>query len=188
MQNDIFREEAVNSYWAQRSEEVLPPLVQPRTFLLLWLMVIVVVALLGLTLTIQLPVYGQGIAFIDTGTTAESPATDSSDKTALTVLLPDVNPQELRTSQAIYLISRSGVRHEATVTDIRQTAADTDDLRNIVGDSLPARLLPASAAVLAIRVDLPESTTESDLFGTVYQAEAEVGSQRMVQVLIESLR
>ncbi|WP_096588056.1 hypothetical protein [Calothrix sp. NIES-2098] len=172
----IFREDAVRRYLEGREKSILPRLVSPRTFIYLWFML----GLLGMSSIIawltKVPVYASGTAVVvrwkDKKVTPEG-----------IVVAAFFEPQQIanlpKTKKLFLNFADRGARTAAIIAvEPEIVSPDTIQKRFAI-----AQITGPSAIAIAQLEPIDKNLPAAAYLGSVGDAQAEVGSQRLISLL-----
>lgn len=178
----IFRADAMKWYLQAQEETVLPKNISPRTFLCLWILIGLLLLSLLLAWFATVPVYTSGPAIVaDLGDTSQG----IPNQIALVAFFPAEDHGRLRTGQTL-LVHLDRVRECSK----QKIVAVEEDIHS--PDMALNRFARGSNAALAIRrpvsvalahFDPPSTDPASTFIGSVYRADIEVGSQRVITLI-----
>jgi hypothetical protein len=180
-QRSIFREDAVKRYLQGREETVFPRLVSPRSIVFLWVLFALLLAAGVIAWWTEVPVYASGPAVaVGEGLGA------AASHVAVVAFLPQESLSRLHAGQRLFLkTGASNDRRALSVRAVDETiySPDAAQARFRLSGGAAATLRAPTAAV---RAELPldaQALPASQYRGTVYQADVEVGSRRIISLL-----
>jgi len=174
----LFRKGAVERYVQGREAAVLPRFVLPRTLVFLWLLFALLIGSGCVAWSTRVPVFDTGPAIV-----AKSPGDDD---VILVALFPPNRLPQLKVGEAISLTSNTDegrVRQPITavMSDVLSPTAVIQRFDLSMG---VAAHIKQPAAVAMARFRPPTSALDASTYlGSVYQAEVEVGSRRVISLL-----
>lgn len=173
----IFRPEAARRYAQGQATAVLPRLIAPPTFALLWIVLATLALGLLASWFVKIPIFASGTAVIVQDQAAGAEAY------LLVAFLPAGNLPDLTVDQTIFWQAPDGERTVQTVTAVSPTAIS------------PAKIFEAYPASVATTVSQPSvvltTTLETavlgsrpaSLHGALYPVEIQIGSRRILSLL-----
>jgi hypothetical protein len=179
----IFRADAIQRYAQSREESVLPRFVSPPVFICLWILLGLLVAGGFIAWFAQVPVYASGPAIVVDG---KGKTQSIGDDALIVTFVPPENLPRLRVGQTLFLNlppagEHVGVSIMAVEPEISSPAAARRRFALSPG-AAQAITQPSAVAIArweSVREDLPASA----YVGSVYRADIEVGSRRVVSLL-----
>jgi hypothetical protein len=182
-QRSIFRADAVRRYIEGREEAILPRFVSPRTFLFLWFLLGLFLASGFAAWLTEVPVYASGPAVLVDGRTG---GLSHPDELVLVAFLPPQTLSHLRVGQALWL-QRDSARERFRQPILAVNPEISSPARAQKQFGLPpgaAQAITQPAAVAVARWQpLHEGLPSSAYIGSVYRADLEVGSRRVISLL-----
>jgi hypothetical protein len=175
----IFRPQALRRYTERSVEPVFPQLAPPRSFAMLWVLLVGLASFGGLALLCTLPVYVRGVATLSTS------IRDQQGRAIAAVFVQDDQLCRLRIGQRVlFKAGSSGAAVSARIVSIypgalaQQLADDTLDQ-----PASAAPTLAGSEAVALAELD-PASTLDNarTRFPGRCEATVEVGSRRVISL------
>ena len=174
----LFRTSAVERYLQNREAAVLPRLVHPRTLAFLWLLFVFLMAAGWIAWSTHLPIFDSGSAIV-----TKSP---KSKEIIFVALFSPNYLSRLKVGETIFLTTDGAdERTKQTITAVeRNVLSPTVIVRQFDMGLSAAANIGQPAAVVTARFEPPTNTLDlSSYLGSVYQAEVEVGSRRVVSLL-----
>lgn len=179
----IFRANAVRRYLEGREEAVLPRFVSPRVFLFLWVLFVLFLAGGFAAWSAQVPEYASGCAVVVDGKTRALPVRGAF---AVVVFLPPQHLSRLHVGQMLHLTAGpSGERIRKPIVAVDPEISSPQGVEKRFGlraGAAQAIRQPAAVAMARwqpVSEDLPPSA----YVGSVYRADVEVGSRRVISFL-----
>jgi len=180
----IFRPAAVRHYARSQAETVPPRFVSPRTFLILWILLTLLMVSSLSAWFARVPVYASTLAITVR-------VTGTSDGVDLAVLVPPDLVGRLRVGQSLLLDAggRQGTPASGypkrRIIALDRTVRSPEALRRRFGlQSTAALTVTRPAAIAFARLGpLPDRTPASRYFGSIYQVDVEVGSTRVLALV-----
>lgn len=176
-QSSIFRQRALEQYEKGRETAVLPRLVQPRFFIVLWTVLILVIVGLSFSWFWSVPVYASGMAVV----------TDAEPENGLqlTVFFPATNEQPFYSVRQLFVQLENSQRIPVTVENISAEVLSPAAIQaRFAGNTVVHRLVTQPAAVIEVNWETAVSDLPPDLYaGAVFPAQIEIGSVRIIQLL-----
>jgi hypothetical protein len=181
-QRSIFREEAVRRYLHGRDESVFPRFVSPRSIAFLWVLLALLAAGGGIAWWAKVPVYASGPAVA-----LEGPVVPPGiDEVAVVAFLPKETLPRLEEGQRLFLkAEESGDRRKIFVREVDPRIYSPNAAQRrfrLVGGAAAAVTSPTVAVRGALRLKGTDLTPQM-VAGTVYKADVEVGSRRVISLL-----
>lgn len=190
-QRSIFRVEAIRRYAQGADEAVLPQFTSPRTIRLLWVMIGLLLAGGLLLWLMRIPIYASAVA-VPMSTEYSSyviPVVSTSaanNQKLVAIFLPSSNLSRLRVGQRVFWnFSNTGQRVSRFIVDVQTEVISPDSLRQNFGLRGQAALEFSEPVVVAF-VNLepvPGDLPASAYAGSMYQADVEVGTRRVITLL-----
>ena len=175
----IFRDEALQRNAQGPDQVVLPKLIQPRTFLCLWLLLGLLAAAAALVITAEVPQYASGTAVV-----AESNGT-----VELVLLLPAERHGQLRVGQTVWVRWMAGREPARTrITQIEPQLQSPAEVRERFGLSSET-VNRAVAVVTADPQGVVDDTAALPLElhrGSIAAADVEIGTRRAIWLLLDA--
>jgi hypothetical protein len=181
-QRAIFRADAVQRYLQGRNETVLPPFVSPRTFLFLWVLLLLLAAGLFLAWLAKVPQYVPGPAVVLAGKGRQLSVRD----VAVLAFLPSDSRSRLRAGQRLWVrFGAAGQRQSLQVVAVEESVLSPEAVERHY--RLPAAAAQAvsrpSVVAIARFSGSPEGLPANAHLGAVYPAQIEVGSSRLIALM-----
>ncbi|HEY0735250.1 MAG TPA: hypothetical protein VGD69_10125 [Herpetosiphonaceae bacterium] len=174
----VFRAEAVRRYMDRQEQAVLPRLIAPRTWLWLWLLAALLVGSAGSAWMAKVPVYMPGRAVV------LEPASSDHMVTALLVLPPDALAQLQRGQPIMVFSDRSRQPITGALIAVEPRIMSPVEIQHrFVLHMRGAQVADQPSAVALARLDLPPDLPAVAYIGSHYQANAAVGSRRVLTFL-----
>ncbi len=179
----IYRSEALRRYMTRHEKQVFPKLIAPRTFLFLW--VIVVLLFIGglCALFADIPIYAPALAVV-VETDAVPPQTTKEVRVVLLLSPEYINKVEanqrvfLRMNGVNDLLSGQISRIEpriASAGDVRSRFALSGNAANRVNDATTVAFIPTGV--------LPGARDAASYVGASGEAQVEIGTRRLISFL-----
>ena len=182
-EKSFFRPSALNRYMGKREVAVMPKLISPRSFYLLWIVVGALLAGTLLALTTTLPVYSKAIAVIVAVNRFHN---DTSGEMAIVVFLPPEDLSRLRPNQRVFIErGRRDQWFNSPIVSVAPRITSPQDAERLFGLSpgVAARINEAKAIAVVEFKGFPNSNFSSaDFTGSVYDAQVETGSSRLISL------
>jgi hypothetical protein len=179
----IFRAEALSHYMERNQKSALPKLVSPRIFLFFWM-------LLGLSLTggaltwfAQIPIYASGVAVI---VDVETTRADKPSETVALIFLPPETLPRLKLGQPVFFkIGDADTRLSRPIREIEPEPLTPNAInqRFALGVGAASKINDARALVIVPIEPVPATRPASTYVGSFYDAQVEIESRRIVQLL-----
>ena len=171
----LYRENALKHYREGRDRDVLPRLVAPSAFLLLWLLLGVLVLFGLLAWSLQIPVYATGSGVLMGG--------DQPDQVRAVIFLPAQHLSSLHPGQRVQLsIGSAHVNEQAPIVSIEPGLLSPQAASQRYGLGSEAGLLVQQPSV-AVIVKLDPQLAPGLSAGTLVQAKIQIGSQPLLALL-----
>lgn len=180
----IFRPEAVRRYTETREQSVLPKFVSPRIMAALWTIVVLLIFSGVAVWLTSMPVYASGLAIVvDT----ENKPVNIEEGTALLVLLPPEAQPALDEGKTILIqVNASSKPLKSEIVAFEKDASKVVNriLEEFDLDNHPAvaKAQPAAVAIVQLE-DMEGNALANDYIGTIFRADIQVGSRRIVSLL-----
>lgn len=178
-----YRQKAFARYVEQRDQDILPRLVAPPVFIFFWTLIGLLIIIIGIALSIQVPVYTHGQALIIAP--SEIDGNQQAAAMALVVFTPD-QLSRLQVGQAVRVyVDAAESPVDTTIATIVPEILSPDEVRSNyqLEDQLAATVRQPS--VLA-QTDVMPPLTLSLYAGSVLPVEVETGSQRLITLFTQS--
>ncbi len=180
----VFRTDAIQRYMEAREKAVLPRFVSPHILLCLWSLLGLLVASGFVAWFAQVPVYASGPAIIvDWKDTTKY----TGDEVLAVAFVPPEKLAYLRLGQPIFLkLGTSGEHSKGMIIAVEPGIRSPNAAQNEFALGAGAALAITQPVAVAIaRVKLPvTSLPPSTYIGSVYPADIEVGSRRVISLLL----
>ena len=177
----IFRPEAVRRHTESRDRAVLPRFVSPRTFLALWLSLALITAMGVTAWFVQVPIYAVGSAVA-----VERPGQQLRGEAIGVVFLPAQFRETLRPGQTVFLdLPGAAARVPRPILEVQPdilSPAAARDRFSLDGAAAGAITAPVVAVFVAL-APFPSGLPASAYTGSIYTAEIEIGSRRLLSLL-----
>lgn len=173
----IYRPTALQHYLQANEQTVLPPLVRPRTFLFLWLLLALLLAAGGLAWLAPIPIRVTGFAVVAQG--------DDGLPTLVGFLPPESQRQLKPGQQALVQVNTTGPHRETRVQTVEAKIMNPHDAQARFGLNQAAATLvrQPTAIILAPLPIVPGNLAADALLGAVYDLEVTTGSRPIVSLL-----
>jgi hypothetical protein len=176
----IFRPAAVRRYGASCAEPAPPPFVSPRTFLVLWALLALLLLATAFAWFERVPIYtsAPAVAVRATG--------GAQSKVVLVAFVPPQDASHVRAGTSLFLASGpQGKRAERQVTGVDRTVQSPDALRRRLGLQGSAALLVRQPSALAFAQfgPLPAGVSASTYLGSVWSVDLPIGSLRVLSLV-----
>ena len=179
----VFRPEALQQYIASREEAVLPKLISPRAFILLWTLITLLFAGGVLGWLASVPVYAEGLAVAVEGKDRRQ---ENGDDLLMVIFLPPDKLSQLKMGQRVFF----NLNDEATTTSGSIFEVETRIFSPKAAQEYFALSASAAAkidgarAVVFTRLDAGASSLPaSSSIGASQKAWVEIGSRRVISML-----
>ena len=176
-QRSIFRIEAVRRNSRGGREAILPQFNSPRIIWLLWTLIGLALAGGLLLWLMRIPIYTTAIAI---------PLPNGSHEPLMAVLVPARDANKVRVGQRVFWsFTKTGQRVNSTVIEVKQEARSPDSLQgelNLRGQAAISITEPVVIALVNLG-PVPDNLPASAYAGSVYRAEVEVGTRRVISLL-----
>jgi hypothetical protein len=179
----IFRPDALRRYVQSRTEPILPHLVSPRMLLGLWILLGLLVVSGFLAWFAQVPVYASGSAVVVDG---KGNTSALGDAVLIVVFVPPENLWRLRVGQPLLLpFDQGGKRIGRSIMAIEPEVHSPEMAQRRFALSAGAALAIRQPSAVAMTPLEPLSTglPAAAYVGSVFRAEIEVGSRRLLSFL-----
>jgi hypothetical protein len=179
----IFRADAVRRYIDSREESVLPRLVSPRIFVFLWLLFGLLAAGGFVAWLAHVPVYASGPGVVVDWTSNASP---NPDGVGVVAFVPPEHLPRLRAGQPLFLElgdGRERVRTPIVAVEPTVISPEAARRRFALGAAAAPQITQPAAAAIARWTAPPTGLAASSYVGSVYHADIEVGSQRVISLV-----
>lgn len=177
-QRSIFRIEAVTRNSRGGREAILPHFNSPRIIWLLWTLIALALAGGLLLWLMRIPIYTAGIAI--------PLANEDSHEPLMAVLVPARNANKVHVGQRVFWsFTKTGQRVNSTVIEVKSGALSPDSLQgelNLRGPAAASITEPVVIALVKLGA-VPDDLPASAYTGSVYRAEVEVGTRRVISLL-----
>lgn len=174
-QRSIFRHQALEYFTHRREEDILPRLVTPRAFLLLWLVVLLIVIAGFFAWNISLP-----LTLADPGVLLPTQTTNQGQ--VLLFLSPDQLRQVHSGQQVeIQLGAKAGTLQQR-ITQVFPQILSPEQIRQQYKLDASAGLLVQQPSAVAI-IDLPGNLPARQYAGSMVEVQIQVGTQRVLSLI-----
>jgi hypothetical protein len=171
----IYRESALKQYIQGRDKDVLPRLISPPALLLLWLLLSLLLVSGLLSWSLRVPVYTVGRGVIVAGNT--------QGQTSVVLFFPASQLSVLHPGQSVQLTANAtGLNEQQRVVSVEQdllSPAAASQRYDLSGELSLLVQQPSAAVIVNLNPPLPLSLYE----GTIVQAQIQVGSQSLLDLL-----
>jgi hypothetical protein len=179
----IFRPDALRRYEQSRDQAVLPRFISPRTFLAIWLL-FGLLATAGVTAWFaRVPVYAGGPAV---AAQRPGPGQQAPGDVVAIAFLPAESRAALHAGQMIFLdLNGAGARVRRTISAVEPEVLSPGAVRGRFALD-PATASAITEPVVLVSVDpapVPPGLPASAFAGSVYRAEVQVGSRRLLTLV-----
>ena len=175
-QYSIYRPKALQHYLQEGQQTILPPLVRPRTFLFLWLLLGVLLVGGSLAWLAQIPVRTAGFAVV---------AQAGDEAPQLICFMPaDALSQLYAGQQLLVRVSPGGEYVETEVQEVKAEIVSPYEVQTGFGlsEAAAALVMQPSAVVHATLPAMPSGLEADALLGSVYSVEVTVGSRPILSL------
>lgn len=171
----IYRENALKHYVQGRDRDVLPRLVSPPAFLLLWILLSFCLLCGLLSWNLRVPVYISGTGIIT--------EVSIQNQASAVIFLPASQLQTLHHGQPVQLtIGSTGLSKQLSVTSVVPILLSPAEASKRYGLTNELTLLVQQPST-AIVVNLGPGLALSLYNGTIVRAQIQIGSQRLLALL-----
>jgi hypothetical protein len=155
-------------------------MVSPRTFLILWLLLAVLVAAVVAGWFVRTPVYAAGPATVVT-----QQAGDGGGDVSVVAFLPAAQLAHLKAGQTIFLVLDGGAAMRRAVQTVEPTVLSPTEARTRFGlDAQAASALTGPVAVALVdAASFPSDLPASAYAGSVFRARVELGTRRLISLV-----
>jgi len=171
----IYRESALKQYMQGRNKDVLPRLISPPALLFLWLLLSLFLVCGLLSWSLRVPVYTVGRGVIVAGNT--------QGQTSVVLFFPASQLTVLHSGQSVQLTANAtGLNEQQRVVSVEPdllSPAAASQRYDLSGALSLLVQQPSAAVIVNLHPALPLSLYE----GTIVQAQIQVGSQRLLDLL-----
>ncbi|MFN6565702.1 hypothetical protein [Dendronalium sp. ChiSLP03b] len=178
----IFREDAVRRYLEGREKSILPRLVSPRTFIYLWFLLGLLVMSSIIAWFTKVPVYASGSAVVVHWKSKKG----THEGIVVAAFFPPQHFSSLRTTQKLFLnFDARGDRFSHSIIAVEPEIISPDAIQKqfALNSQIVQQIAGPSAVAIAQLEPIPENLSASAYLGSVGDAKAEVGSQRIISLL-----
>lgn len=183
----LFREHALQHYMNRRENDILPRIVSPPVFLIVWILfgLIVICGLLACVERVPVFVHSSGVAQV-----GEQKINEQQSYVNVLIFVPANNSAQVRTGvHGRVQFSSSDQNFDGTITDVDRSVLSPVAVRKqylLTCNAEPDVTEPSVAAHM--RVVVPSNMTAIN--GVLAQVQIQTGSQRLLDVLpvVHSLR
>lgn len=187
-QRMIFRIEAIKRNSRGGGEAILPQFSSPKIIWLLWTFIGLAIAGGLLLWFMRIPIYAKAIAvpLPKEYSSRSLPRGTVEHESLMAVLVPARSGREVRVGQRVFWsFTKTGPRVSRTVVEVEPLVRSPDSLQATLGLGSNGTVSITEPSVIAI-VDfgpVPDDLPASAYLGSVYHAEVEVGTKRVVSLL-----
>ena len=175
LSRSIYRESALNHYLQGRERDVLPRLVSPPAFLLLWILLGLFLLCGLLAWSLPIPVYAAGTGMIT--------RLHSQNQASAVIFLPASQLPVLHAGELVQLtIGSTHLSEQHPVVSVEPDLLSPATASQRYGLSSEFTMLVQQPSV-AVVVNLSATITPSLYEGTIVRAQILVGSQRLLSLL-----
>jgi len=171
----IYRESALKQYIQGRDKDVLPRLVSPPAFLLLWILLGLFLVCGLLSWSLSVPVYATGTGIIFAG--------NIQGQTSVVLFFPASQFSVLHAGQSVHLTANAtGLNEQQRIFAVEPdllSPAEASQRYDLTGALALLVQQPSVAVIVDLNPTLPLSLYQ----GTLIQAQLQVGSQRLLNLL-----
>lgn len=187
----IFRIEAIMRNSRGGGEAILPQFSSPRIIWLLWTFIVFAIAASLLLWLLRIPIYTKAIAVAlpneyTSSSLPRSSTLNGTHESLMAVLIPTRNAGDVRVGQRVFWSSsKTGHRITRTVIAVEPSVQSPDSLSVHLGLREQATASVTEPSVIAF-VDFgptPDELRASAYAGSVYHAEVETGTKRVISLL-----
>ena len=182
----IFRAAALQHYMQSREKAALPRIISPRTFVFLWVLFGLLLGSGLVAWLTRVPVYASGqTVIVDLRGRSQSQDAREDDLWAV-VFLPPANLAHLRSGQKLFLrFDATGGRLSVPIAAVEPEIISPDAAqRRFALSGAAALAVPQPAAVATAPMGSFLNTLPASTYvGSIYPAEVEVGSRRIMSLL-----
>ncbi len=182
----IFRVEALRRYAEGRERPVLPQFTSPRTMLLLWVLLSLLL-LSGLVLMmIRVPVYATGLAVVPARDALDQKKAGAAGGATMVVFVPERNLPDLRIGQKVrWSFDQTSGRVATSILAIEPEVDSPADLQKRFGFSgTAAAYINGPMAVAFAHLEPAPGDRSIDKYaGSVYRVDVEIGRRRVISFL-----
>lgn len=188
-QRSIFRIEAIMRNSRGGGEAILPQFSSPRIIWLLWTFVGFAIAASLLLWLMRIPIYTKAIAIAlpnEYRSLPRSSALNGTHESLMAVLIPARDARDVRVGQHVFWsFSNTGHRISRTVIAVEPSVRSPDSLPLLLGLRGQATASVTEPSVIAFVEfgPLPDELPASAYVGSVYHAEVETGTRRVISML-----
>jgi hypothetical protein len=171
-QRSIFRIEAIKRNSRGGGEAILPRFSSPRIIWLLWIFVGLAIAGGLLLWLVRVPVYTAAVAI---------PLASDNREPLMAVLIPARNAGQVHVGQHVFWrFGKTEQRVTRTIVEVEQSVRSPHSLREELG----TQSITEPAVVAFVKLDpVPDGVPASAYAGSMYKAEVEVGTRRVLSLL-----
>ena len=176
MQNHtFFREKAIQKYVQSREKNVLPRLVSPPTFALLWIILVMMIATGLVSWLGQTPRYVTASGLIPPDKSAAG--TQGKDEAVAIIFLPATSPLQVRAGMPAQVqIGSAGLQVTGTIGTIEPTVLSPSQIHQLY-------TLEVTDPAFVATIKLGSNISGRLFAGSPVQAQIQVGSQRLLALL-----
>jgi hypothetical protein len=178
----LFRAKAMQHYVQSREKMVVPKFISLRVVPYFWILITLLIAGLGVTWTIEIPIYTSAIGLVIDGNRFP----EVGDQVALAVFVPSEVHPELREGQDVLVqFVQDGERISRTVVTVMPEALSPATARQQFDLSeASAALIDRPAHIAIVRLQpIPGNYLPLADAGTVYRVDLRAGSLRLITLL-----
>ncbi len=173
----IFRTEAARRYAQGQATAVLPRLIAPPTFALLWIVLATLALGLLTSWFVKIPIFATGTAVVVQDEAADSEAY------LLVAFLPAGSLPDLAADQTIFWQAPDGERAAQTVTAVSPTAISPAKIHEIYPASVATTVSQPSVVLTATLETAVLGSRPASQPGALYPVDVQVGSRRVLSLL-----
>jgi hypothetical protein len=182
-QSSIFRVDAIKRNSRGRSEAILPQFSSPKIIWWLWSLISLTIVGGALLWFMRIPIYAKAFAI---PLPSESSTASANDGPLVAVLLPARNLPRVQTGQRVFWsFSKTESAVSRTIIAVKPSVQSPDSLQASLGlrgqstTSITEPVVVAFVSLGPVPADLPTAA----YVGSVYHAEVEVGTKRVISLL-----
>lgn len=184
----IFRIEAIRRNSRGGGEAILPQFSSPRIIWLLWTFIGLAVGGGFLLWSMRVPIYAKSIAIPLPSEYSSRSLTQSnpSHEPLIAVLIPARPGREVRVGQRVFWsFNKTQPRVSRTIIHVEPLVRSPDSLRATLGlgQQVTASITEPSVIAIVNFGPVPDALEPSAYLGSVYHAEVEVGTKRVISLL-----
>lgn len=174
----IFRQRAVKHYLEGREGDVLPQFISPRSFYLLWVVfALLVISMAAGAYFAKIPIYATG--------SAVAVEENSNGNSSMVAFLPPKYLEELKRGEGdqelLVRLGSDGERQAISVSSVIPEVVSPEEAKDRFGlsDAQKSAVRKSAVVTVAPLEELPQGLNAT----RAYQAEVEVGSQRVISLV-----